>query len=709
MTITNSRAALIGTLKAVAAVRQADISAVTAKWLMLALCMIALILQGGLLQPKTWFWTGDMIYHHALMAEIQAGEVMPGGPYPGMPAFYSPLLHWMSAGIGLVTGVRLTEAIRIVSILFAPLLPLASYWTGRCLGLDRRSAVVGALLATFAGGWKTTEDRVWVDSLFVGQHNFFPTFPRDIAFLLLPVGLVCVHRAVVQRWRPGAWLAGIVFALMVLAHTQTAVFAAPLLALYLAFLLSMRRDLFWPAVRVSIITSALTAGLSAFWWVWELQAIIASQSFSVEMPAYRVPVKLSLSEFPMEFGLFLVLGPIGLFMTARRFLRQRDPGALLLLVWWTAPVLLAVLRPTGFPGGDTFFPRRLWQFSSQPLVLMAAQALVIGVLPALRIRGVLAVGLVAAVCLVSTVPASRGTWDRIADFWNEPEFVDQEWDLQGNFAMGPWLAREARAHGPRTVLSPVTEATLIWYEAGQKVVYLHRTAAIKLAFDVGRLSGFSEAERQSDVLRAYSGDPSALKETALKYSSPYIVMKRSESRLAGIELTARGLAPHGEGRGIGRLVTSNHYEFLTMGANDQTRFAIWSPSDRDADLVLRVKRRGRGSVTPGMLIVNGRELPMTDAELPRDNWADIRRVVELRQGTNVVELRAAQSLEVLRLTGYALTTADLLPGWSAAYEDAFYMVLVPSSKHVEVTGSLLARHVNRDWESEDRPVAPSAS
>jgi hypothetical protein len=147
------------------------------------------------------------------------------------------------------------------------------------------------------------------------------------------------------------------------------------------------------------------------------------------------------------------------------------------------------------------------------------------------------------------LPASRGTWDRIAEFWNEPEFVDQEWDLNSNFAVGPWLASEARAHGPGTVLSPVTEATLVWYEAGQKVVYLHRTAAIKLAFDVARLSGFGENERQMDAIAAYNGDPLKLAEIGSKYGARYLVLKTSGDRLAGIDMPARGLAPTGDGAG----------------------------------------------------------------------------------------------------------------------------------------------------------------
>src|SRR5436190_14101040 len=64
-----------------------------------ALALAALLIQGGLFVHKTWLWTGDTIYHRALMAEIQAGELLPGGPYAGLPAFYSPLFHYMAAAI----------------------------------------------------------------------------------------------------------------------------------------------------------------------------------------------------------------------------------------------------------------------------------------------------------------------------------------------------------------------------------------------------------------------------------------------------------------------------------------------------------------------------------------------------------------------------------------------------------------------------------
>jgi hypothetical protein len=652
-----------------------QLSARTTALLLGGLALAALLIHGGLFFQKTWLWTGDTIYHRALIAEIQAGELLPGGPYAGLPAFYSPLLHYLAAGLGLGLRIEPTEAIRLLSMLFAPLLPLAAFWLARTLGLDRASALAGAFLATFGGGLKLARDRVWVDALFVGQHNFFPLFPRDIAFLLLPLGLGCVYRAVVQGWRPGAALAGLAFGLMILAHTQTAVFAAPLLGLYLLLVVLLRRDLLGRVIRVSLITGAVTLGLSAFWWVGQLRAILRSGSFSVEMPASRVPVTLAPAELPLELGVFLLLGPLGLALVGHRVWRDRDLGALLLLVWFAAPVLLAIFRPTGFPGGDTFFPRRLWQFASQPLVLMAGLALVSGLLRRLRLRGLPALAAVLAVGVTAAVPNSIGTWQRIDEFWNEPSFADREWDLAGNFGMGPWLAADARANGPRTILAPTPEATLVWYYAGQKVVYLHPTAAIKLAFDVERLTGHGEAERHADLLAAYAGDPGELARIGAKYGAAHVVLRRQGDRLAGVDRPARAFQSEGDGKGDGRLVETNHYEYLALAPGDRAHFEVWSPAERTAHVVLRAKRRGRGPGQLGTLVVNGTSIAIADLELPRDSWADIRRDVPLRAGPNEVRLESAAQLEVIRFAAYTLTRADLPAEWQVAYEDDWYVVL----------------------------------
>jgi hypothetical protein len=350
-------------------------------------------------------------------------------------------------------------------------------------------------------------------------------------------------------------------------------------------------------------------------------------------------------------------------------------AALLLLVWFVVPVLLAIFRPTGFPGGDTFFPRRLWQFASQPLMLMAGLALVTCILRPLRPRWSLVGAATLAICLVASVPGSIGTAQRVAEFWNEPELADQRWELDGNFAMGPFLAAAARRDGLQTVLAPTPEATLVWYYSGEKVVYLKPTAAIKLAYDVQRMTGFGETERADDLVRAYGGDPTALTSVADKYGARYVVLKRLGDRLAGIDLPADGLASKPETRGTGRIVDTNHYEYLAVSPDNRVSFEVWSPSDRTATLVLRAKRRERASATLGTLSVNGTPTTIADSELPRNEWADVRRDVPLKAGRNQIQLDSAAQLEVIRVAAYSLTLADLPPTWRVAHEDGWYMVL----------------------------------
>src|SRR5439155_27267640 len=158
-------------------------------------------------------------------------------------------------------------------------------------------------------------------------------------------------------------------------------------------------------------------------------------------------------EAPLDFGVFLPLGALGLGLAAWSIWRRSIPAALL-LIWWAAPAGLAVLRPTDFPGGDTFFPRRLWQFASQPLALLAAYGLVAGILRPLRVRGAPLALVLLVVGGLAGLPNSWGTWQRIGQFWNGASFADADWDLGGNFRYATWLAQQARTEGPRTIMVP---------------------------------------------------------------------------------------------------------------------------------------------------------------------------------------------------------------------------------------------------------------
>jgi hypothetical protein len=193
--------------------------------------------------------------------------------------------------------------------------------------------------------------------------------------------------------------------------------------------------------------------------------------------------------------------------------------------------------------------------------------------PAVRAAALLAVGVVAA------VPGSWGTWQRIGEFWNAPTFADQAWDLDGGFRYGTWLADRARAEGEQTVMVPTPDATMVWYYSGEKVVYLYPTAAIKLAFDVRKLTGYGTDERGADLTSAFSGDPGRMAELAARYGAGYVVLRRDGDWLGAVDLPAAALR---SGKKEGRMVETNHYEWLTLGQDDVSRFEFFSPTDGQA-------------------------------------------------------------------------------------------------------------------------------
>jgi hypothetical protein len=647
------------------------------------LALAALLFQGGLFIQKSWLWTGDIIYHRALMAEILNGESLPGGPYAGLPAFYSPLLHYAAAALAWLFHFDPLDGLKVLSVLAAPCTPLIAYYLGRVLGFDRPTSLIGAFFATFGGGLRLSEDRVWVDALFTGQHNFFPVFPRDVAFLLLPLGFAWTYRAVVDGWRPGAWLAGLAFGLMILVHTQTAVFVAPVLGLYLVFLLAVRRDLLQRILKASLTTGLVALLLSSFWWTSMLAAIVRGGGFDVRMPAYRIPIKLPLSEVPLEFGVFLPFGAIGVLLTLRLLRSERWPAALLLMVWWAAPVLFAIYRPTDFPGGDTFFPRRLWQFSSQPLVLMAAAGLVwllacgrdllaragAGPLQPIFVGvSLLLVGFFAG------VPASRATWLRLSDFWNTTSFADVDWDLNGGFHYGAWLAQRARAEGPRTVMVPTPDATMVWYLSGEKLVYVYPTAAIKLAFNVERLTGSGQADRELDQMAAFSGDSNRLLNLARKYSASYVVLRRDGDRLGLVDMPAQAMRGN---RKEPKLVETNHYEWLPLGEGDRISFSFESPLDGTATVTLRARRRSAAPRVSSHLIVNGADFPIAEGETPLDEYAEVTRAVPIRVGANDVRFQTSARFELARFVAYTTPMSQLESAFDLVYEDPYTVVFSP--------------------------------
>jgi hypothetical protein len=224
------------------------------------------------------------------------------------------------------------------------------------------------------------------------------------------------------------------------------------------------------------------------------------------------------------------------------------------------------------------------------------------------------------------------------------------------------------------VLVPVPDSTMVWYYAGQKLVYVHPTAAIKLAFDVRRLTGYGTHEREADLIAAYSGDRRRLDELVSKYGAAYMVLRRDGERVGAVDLPAAGLRGP---RRDGKLVSTNHYEWLTLGRDDPVRFEIVSPADGEATVTLRARRRTQSPRISGHLYVNGFDFPVGEAETDRDRYAEVARVVPLRAGSNEVQFLAGADFELARFVAYTTPLAAYLDRYRVAYEDGHTVVLAP--------------------------------
>jgi hypothetical protein len=205
---------------------------------------------------------------------------------------------------------------------------------------------------------------------------------------------------------------------------------------------------------------------------------------------------------------------------------------------------------------------------------------------------------------------------------------------------------------------------------------LYPTAAIKLAFDVERLTGFGSGERASDLEAAFGGSPERLADLANKYGASYVVLRRDGEQLGLVDLPANALRG---GRKEPQPKETNHYEYLPLGRDDLVRFSFVSPSDGPATVSLRARRRSQAPRVSARLVVNGAEYPIAESETPRDEYAEIRRPVVVRSGQNDVRFEAGAEFELARFVAYTASLQDLAPRFELLYEDSDAVVLRPRS------------------------------
>jgi hypothetical protein len=171
---------------------------------------------------------------------------------PPLVHYVIPIFHWV--GLGWIDAAKLTASIELL------LASIGMYVYARWLFQDRRAALVSAAAYLFApyllldiqerGAISEAAALAVLPWLFWALHHTLETELR------------CNSGIEARLW---PWLGALLTALLVLAHNIIALFAVPVLLLYLCLLAWRRRS--WRQITAVLIALGAGLGLSAFYWM----------------------------------------------------------------------------------------------------------------------------------------------------------------------------------------------------------------------------------------------------------------------------------------------------------------------------------------------------------------------------------------------------------------------------------------------------------
>lgn len=663
-------------------------------WTLCGLVVVAIAIDGvrGLLPA---FPRGDLLYHWGLANGVLLGEIPPGGPYQGLPAYYPPGFHLLIAALAAVASTTVETATLLLGFAWLPVLPLGTYALARYLSGRREIALVAAALTVFGGAYDVSGDRIWVNSLFLAGQQFYPLFPRDLVFGLLPLAVLAFVRAL-DADRGWAWAvaAGGLLGASALIQVQL------LLPIPIALLVTAGAvALVDPARRQrAIVALAITGGLAALalapWLIETVATIRRNGGVALDSADTLLPARIGFWDYPREFGLFLPLALVGVALVLIH-LRDRDPAisglrarrpeaAIVLVPWFALPWLMAVFYDPGWPLEDALRPQRLWLLSSQPAAILAAIGLVTlahDVVVRRWHRPRLIGPVIVAVVLATAIPTVAFTLRQLFQTWVDPAYAHLQLDRDRVPDMASILGTRAT---PSTVLTYEDWSSLVWYETGNWVVAVKPPGYAKLAFDPLVFTGHGQDARRGDLARAFRGDPAELGAVADAYAADRILIAQQDGRWGVIQQVA-ALAARVPGAltGPSRIVDGNGWDDVDIEPGARLAFDL-AATDRPLHLELRFvgeagnqgapERRLRLIATgaAGARELVGLVLPATAV----DAWQVIGADVELRSGERLV-VEAIDEVALQSFLGFVATSAP--PGWQtvATTSDAVVLGRLP--------------------------------
>ncbi len=656
---------------------------------------------------------GDLLYHSALAHAILRGELPPGGPYAGLPAYYPPGFGVMLAAV-MGLGLDAVRADQLLTLVWLPLLPIGTFLLVRRLTGRPWVAVLAATLTVFGGAYDLRPARLWVNSLFMAGHETYPLYPRDVVFALLPFAFLAFLRGITARRPLGAlgWalLAGGLLGACGLIQLQLLLPIPVALGAVAAAVAACR-----PQLRVRAIGAVVVAGIVALillapWLLGQLDAIRRNGGIALDSADSLAPARFGAWSYPREFGLLLPLGLVGSGV-ALLFLRRSDgprPGghalgswrpaipeeALGLVVWFGLAFALGVAYQPDWPLEDALRPQRLWLMAGQPMVALAAIGLVTAaedLVARVSLRriapGTALVGVVASATLAICVPTTVATARLLAGTWTTPSYAAL--DLHADRV--PSFGELIPARGPRsTVLTYEDWSSLAWFETGDTVVGIVPAGFAKLAYDPGIFTGRGQAERRMDLLRAFDGDPADLATMAATYDTAAMILARRGAALGAFDASAvPAAAVPGAISGSTEAVVGNGWDALAMkpGATLDVAARIDGPIHLEIRLAgaqaglpapdrrLRISALGPDGRTGSAVTVVA---PPTRA----DTWLLVVADLELVAGDRL-RLEALDPLTVQSVRGFVPAGGSLavgsspIPGWQVAATAADAVLLEP--------------------------------
>ena len=664
---------------------------------LLAVLVITEVVHGFRVVGTPWFG-GDLLYHQALAHEILRGELRPGGPYPGLPTYYPPGFHLLLAATMAVSGLDAVRADQLLTLVWLPVLPVGTFLLARRVTGRPWVALLATVLTVFGGALDLRAGRTWVNSLFLSGQEAYPLFPRDLVFGILPFAVLAFLRAVEPRGRSGSvlkWsiLAGLLFGVAAFIQPQL-LLPLPIALVVTAVAIGLRdpaRRL--PATAAVLVCGGVAALIAAPWLISELDAIRRNGGVAIDSSDTLAAARFGFWSYPREFGLFLPFGLIGAGVAlllhrpnavaggagtevARRWRPDPVEGMLLITTWWALAFVLGILYSPDWPLEDALRPQRLWLLASQPLAILAAIGLTATVeaFVARRWHRPRLVGPVIAVAVVlACVPTTLATMSLLRSTWTQPTYsvLDLAADHVPDF--GALLGDRGAA---RVVLTYEDWSSLAWYLSGDHVVGLVPAGFAKLAYDPAVFTGRSQAERRSDLARAFSGAPGALAAVADAYGARTIVIARRDGRWGVVDVSTALLAPP---TGV-KVVEGNGWDGLELSAGSRVQipFTATGPIDLEIRLVDRGLALPSGAAAPVLSLLAARpngtvqHLGSVSARLAGGLSTVVSASIALGAGdTLVVSTNATVTIQSVR----GFVPAPAISGWRVVRETPDAVVL----------------------------------